>query len=83
MDHSIHENEMTTLKPGYNSQASDVSVETDVFEFALLRQRTNCDRLLMTYGSLIFRVGRQIVAQGEYKSRLGSSLTSKSFAGGD
>ena len=38
---------------------------------------------LVTYGSLIFRVGRQIVAQGEYKSRLGSSLTSKSFAGGD
>jgi hypothetical protein len=41
------------------------------------------ETVLMTYGSLIFRVVRQIVAQGEYKSRLGSSLTSKSFAGGD
>lgn len=37
----------------------------------------------MTYGSLIFRVGHQIVAQGEYKSRLGSSLTSKSSPVGD
>ena len=36
-----------------------------------------------TYGSLIFRVGRQIVDQGAYKSRLGSSLTSKFFAVGD
>ncbi|MGF1602120.1 MAG: hypothetical protein ACFCU8_08875 [Thermosynechococcaceae cyanobacterium] len=39
--HSSSKDEVTTLKPGYVSQASDVSVETDVFEFALLRQRTN------------------------------------------
>lgn len=37
----------------------------------------------VAYGSLIFRVGRQIVGQGEYRSRLGSSLTAKSFAARD
>lgn len=34
-------------KPGYQPQAEDISIETDLFEFALLRQRTNSDRFLM------------------------------------
>lgn len=32
----------------YRSQASDTSIETDVFEFGLLRQRSNSDRALMS-----------------------------------
>lgn len=32
----------------YRSQASDTSIETDVFEFELLRQRSNSDRALMS-----------------------------------
>jgi hypothetical protein len=35
---------------------------------------------LLTYGSLIFREGHQIVAQGKYKSQLESSITVKCFA---
>jgi hypothetical protein len=34
-------------RPGYQPQAKDTSVETDLFEFALLRQRSNRDRWLM------------------------------------
>jgi len=36
-----------TAKPGYKPQADDTSIETDLFEFALLRQRSNSDRFLM------------------------------------
>ncbi|MBD2035305.1 hypothetical protein H6F76_09730 [Leptolyngbya sp. FACHB-321] len=39
---------MAIVKPGYQSQASDTSLETDVYEFALLRQKSNSDRFLMT-----------------------------------
>jgi hypothetical protein len=34
-------------KPGYKAQAEDTSIETDLFEFHLLRQRTNSDRYQM------------------------------------
>jgi CSLREA domain-containing protein len=54
---------------GPNSSAGAIDAST-----------VNIKNSTVTYGSLIFRVGHQIVAQGEYKSRLGSSLTSKSFA---
>lgn len=36
------------IKPSYRPQASDTTIETDVFEFALLRQRTNAERLQMS-----------------------------------
>lgn len=36
-----------TVKPGYQPQAADTSIETDAFEFALLRQRSNGDRYQM------------------------------------
>jgi hypothetical protein len=39
---------LPNVKPGYRSQASDTSIETDIFEFALLRQKTNSDRLQMS-----------------------------------
>lgn len=39
---------MVTIKLGYCPQAEDTSIETDMFEFALLRQRTNSDRALMS-----------------------------------
>jgi hypothetical protein len=38
-----------TAKPGYKPQAEDTSIETDLFEFHLLRQRTNSDRFWMTH----------------------------------
>lgn len=36
-----------TVKPGYRPQSEDTSIEVDVFEFALLRQRTSQQRLQM------------------------------------
>jgi hypothetical protein len=39
---------LPTVKSGYRPQASDTSIETDVFEFTLLRQRSNSDRLQMS-----------------------------------
>jgi hypothetical protein len=38
----------STVKPGYRPQSSDTSIETDIFEFNLLRQRSNSDRLEMS-----------------------------------
>jgi len=38
---------MVQVKPGYQPQASDTSLETDVYEFTLLRQKTNSDRWSM------------------------------------
>lgn len=35
---------------GYKPQADDISLDTDVFEFALLRQRSNLDRYRMAMG---------------------------------
>jgi hypothetical protein len=39
---------LPNVKLGYRPQASDTSIETDIFEFALLRQRSNSDRLQMS-----------------------------------
>ncbi|HAC64875.1 MAG TPA: hypothetical protein DCF68_15425 [Cyanothece sp. UBA12306] len=39
---------LATVKPGYSPQAPDISIETDIFEFTLLRQRSNSDRLQMS-----------------------------------
>lgn len=39
---------LPTVKPGYRPQASDASIQTDAFEFALLQQRSNSDRLQMS-----------------------------------
>ncbi len=39
---------LPAVKPGYRAQASDTSIETDAFEFALLQQRSNSDRLQMS-----------------------------------
>ena len=36
------------MKLGYRPQAEDTNVETDIFEFALLQQRSNSDRLQMS-----------------------------------
>lgn len=36
-----------TAKPGYKPQAEDTSIETDLLQFYLLRQRSNSDRLQM------------------------------------
>jgi hypothetical protein len=38
---------MLQVKPGYKPQAEDTSIETDAYEFSLLRQKTNSDRFLM------------------------------------
>ena len=39
---------LSGVKPGYRPQASDTTIETDIFEFTLLRQRSNSDRLQMS-----------------------------------
>lgn len=39
---------LSNVKLGYRPQASDTSIATDVFEFALLQQRSNSDRLQMS-----------------------------------
>jgi hypothetical protein len=39
---------LPTVKSGYRPQALDTSIQTDIFEFALLRQRSNSDRLQMS-----------------------------------
>lgn len=51
-----------TAKPGYRPQASDISIETDIFEFTLLRQRTNSDRLQMS--AALTRGARQLCICG-------------------
>jgi hypothetical protein len=35
---------LSPIKSGYHPQASDTSIETDVFEFTLLRQRSDGER---------------------------------------
>jgi hypothetical protein len=74
----------TTSNPGNNLNSAlnvgNLSSLKTFKDFVGTVDRTDVYRFNLTYGSLIFRVGHQIVAQGEYKSRLGSSLTSKSFA---
>lgn len=42
--------QLPTAKPGYQPQAEDTSVESDLFFFALLRQKSPTDRLKMGFG---------------------------------
>ncbi|NJM66065.1 MAG: nucleotidyltransferase family protein [Acaryochloris sp. RU_4_1] len=53
---------LPVVKPGYRPQALDTSLETDVYEFALLRQRTNSDRLQMS--AALTRGARQLCICG-------------------
>ena len=50
------------IKPGYRPQASDTSIETDVFEFRLLRQQSNGDRLQMS--AILTQSTRQLCLSG-------------------
>jgi hypothetical protein len=45
---TLQQLDLSTVKQGYRPQALDTSIETDVFEFTLLRQRSNSDRLQMS-----------------------------------
>jgi hypothetical protein len=45
---NLQQLDLSTVKPGYRPQALDTSIETDIFEFTLLRQRSNSDRLQMS-----------------------------------
>jgi hypothetical protein len=45
---TLQQLDLSTVKLGYCPQASDTSIETDIFEFTLLRQRSNSDRLQMS-----------------------------------
>lgn len=50
------------IKPSYRPQASDTSIETGIFEFTLLRQRTNSDRLQMS--AVLTQEARQLCIYG-------------------
>ena len=65
-----------TLKPGYRPQASDTSIETDAFEFALLRQRSDSDRLLMS--AVLTKGARQLCLSGRRQTH--SFLSETEFA---
>jgi hypothetical protein len=43
----LREANILAIKVGYRAQAEDTSIETDVFEFGLLRERSDFDRLQM------------------------------------
>lgn len=64
------------VKPGYRPQASDTSIETDNFEFALLRQRSNSDRLQMS--AILTQGARQLCLCGLRQTH--SSLSETEFA---
>lgn len=55
------------IKPGYQPQASDTSLETDVYAFALLRQKTNGDRWSMA--ARLIRWAKKLSLQGIQKAR--------------
>jgi hypothetical protein len=63
------------IKPGYRPQASDTSIETDAFEFALLRQRTNGDRATMS--AILTQGARQLCLCGLRQTH--PSLSSTQF----
>jgi hypothetical protein len=48
--------------PGYRPQAKDTSRETDIFEFSLLRQKSDSDRLLMS--AALTKGARQLCLYG-------------------
>ena len=64
------------VKPGYRPQASDTSIETDAFEFALLRQRSNSDRIEMS--AALTQGARQLCLCGLRQTH--SSLSETAFA---
>lgn len=65
-----------TVKLGYRPQALDTSIETDIFEFTLLQQRTNSDRLQMS--ASLTRGARQLCLCGLRQTH--SSLLEQEFA---
>jgi hypothetical protein len=69
-------NQLPPVKPGYRSQASDTSIETDIFEFALLRQRSNSDRLQMS--AILTQGAKQLCLCGLRQTH--SSLSETEFA---
>jgi hypothetical protein len=64
------------VKSGYQTQSSDTSVETDVYEFSLLRQRSNSDRLAMSV--VLTQGARQLCLCGLRQTY--SSLSETAFA---
>lgn len=64
------------IKPGYRPQASDISLETDIFEFTLLRQRSNGDRVQMS--AVLTQGARQLCICGLRQTH--SSLSAPEFA---
>jgi hypothetical protein len=46
-------NSVVKVKPGYRPQSEDTSIEVDVFEFGLLRQRTPQQRLQMSSNMML------------------------------
>jgi hypothetical protein len=67
---------MIAVKPGYRAQAPDTSIETDVFEFMLLQQRSNSDRLLMS--AALTKGARQLCLCGLRQTQ--PSLAGTAFA---
>lgn len=67
---------MVTVKPGYRPQSADTSIEVDVFEFGLLRQRSNSDRYRMAQAQT--QMTRRLSLSG-LKSRF-PTLTGDDFA---
>lgn len=59
------------IKSSYRPQASDISIETDIFEFTLLRQRTNSDRLQMS--AILTQEARQLCFYGLQQTQKFSS----------
>ena len=58
---------MAAVKPGYQTQASDTSLETDMYEFALLRQKTNSDRWQMA--ARLIQWSKRLSLRGMQKAR--------------
>lgn len=55
-------NLLLDIKPGYRPQASDTSIDTDAFEFWLLQQKSNGDRLQMS--AILTQGARQLCLAG-------------------
>lgn len=68
--------EIAEVKLGYRPQALDTSIETDIFEFALLRQKSNGDRLQMS--AMLTRGARELCFYGLQQTH--SHLSEREFA---
>lgn len=66
----------SVVKPGYRPQAEDTNIETDVFEFSLLRQRTSAERLQMAIAHS--QMARRLSLAG--LTRLHETLSAPAFA---